>query len=165
MTIAQGLRRVKKLKGLIKEHKDIAERCVSYNQDKVPDFDFNEEVRIMDTLTNEMVDLKARISAANAVNMVSDGDKEMSLGVAVLALAEMRGVIAFYKTLFLRSGLEKDKEQEWDDNADKFITRIIETTYVSAMSEKERTAKVRAIEDRFEVLNNAVEDANHKLLI
>lgn len=165
MTIAQALRRVNKLKGLIKEHKESAQACSSYEEEKAPEFDFHEEVREMNALTNEMVNLKAKISAANAANSVSDGTRDMTLAVAVLALVEMKGAIAFYKGLNLHSGLDKIRDQEWDDNADKYITRVIEKNWIAAMTEKERLAKIRELEDRFEVLNNAVEDANHKVLV
>ena len=165
MTIAQALRRVNKLKGLIKEHKESAQACSSYEEEKKPEFDFNEEVRAMNALTDEMIDLKAKISAANAANSVNDGARDMTLAVAVLALVELKGAITFYKELDLHSGLERVRDQEWDDNSGKYINRVIEKNLIAAMTEKERVAKIRELEDRFEVLNNAVEDVNHKILV
>jgi hypothetical protein len=77
----------------------------------------------------------------------------------------LRGRLLFYQALVLRSGVEKTRESEWDDDACKNINRVVETTYVSDLTEVDRDSKVKALQNRFESLNNLVEDANHQVLV
>jgi len=165
MTIAQALRRVKKIKGLLYEHMSRAQECASYMEDKKPEFDFDEEVSAMSSLTNEMLNLQAKIAVANSNAIISNDGTECSLTMAIRILEELKGQIKFYSGLTLRHGIEKQKEQMWDENADKFVTKVEEINYISAMTERQRADKIRSLNDQFEALNNAVEDANHVTLV
>lgn len=165
MTIAQGIRRVNKLKGLIAEAQGRATEGVSYQSDKVPAFRFADSVKTILDSSEELIDLQTRIAAANASATVSYGKKTLSLAKAVRLLEEIRGLIAFYKRLNLKSGVEKTRSQDWDDDACKTITRTEEITYISDLSEVERDTTIKELNDRFEKLNNAVEDINHVTMI
>jgi len=165
MTIAQALRRVKKLKGLISEHTERAKRSVSYVNTEVPAFRFIDEVKALVTSTQEMVELEAKVAAANATVTVMEGEKEITLMEAVRTLQELKGLISFYKGLHLKSGLEKTRTSDWDDDLGKTVTRVEESVYVSDLSEQERDQIVKAMQDRFETLNNNVEDVNHQVLV
>lgn len=170
LTIAQALRRIKKLKGQIAEHEQRAKAGVSYDTSKVPAFRFQEAVDAMLSLQDEMVALESKVAVANATNTVSipgDGKTgsalavQVNLALAIRTLQELKGRIAFLKGLNLKNETVKDRQTEWDDTEMKQITHVTETTFVSDLSEKDRDQQVKALQDRFEVLNNAVENANH----
>lgn len=165
MTVAQALRRVKKLKGIIAEHRTHAINGVSYASDKVPSFRFHEELVAMGQATDDMVDLESRIAIANATATVQDDPATLTLAKAVRLLQEIKGTISFYQSLSLKSGLEKNRNMEWDDGLDKTVTRVEETTYVTDLTEQERARRVKILQDHFESLNNSVEDANHQVTV
>ena len=165
MTIAQALRRVKKLKGQIAEHSSRAQAAVSYDATKVPEFRFEESLAAMLAAQMEMVALESQIAVANATTQVTFEKRTMLLAEAVRTLQELKGQIAFLKGLSLRSETVKDRQSEWDDNEMKQITRVTETTYVSDLTEKERDRQVKDIQNTFEGLNNAVEDLNHTVTV
>lgn len=166
VTIAQALRRIKKLKGQIAEHTSRAQQGVSYVQGKVPAFRFQEEVLARAYARAEMLDLEARVAIANAKKTVTDtvGNKVV-LARAVRQLQELKGEIAFLKGLNLRSETVREREQTWDDDQLKHITRVNEVVYVSDLTEHDRELQVKGLQDAFEVLNNAVEEANHTVLV
>lgn len=165
MTIAQALRRVKKLKGQIAEHEQRAKAGVSYDVTKKPAFEYTEAVTAMFQLQDEVAALEARVAVANATGTVKDGDKTVSVALAIRTLQELKGRIAFLKGLNLRSETVQNRTNDWDDVEMKHISRVTTTTFASDLSEKDRDSQVKALQDRFEVLNNAVEDANHTLSV
>jgi hypothetical protein len=161
MTIAQALRRIKKLKGLIAENQQRAQAGVSYDASKVPNFRFQEAFAAMTQAQLDVVGLESRVAVANATNTVQHQGKDILLAQAVRLLQELKGQIAFLKGLHLRNEVVKDRQQEWDDIEMKHIMRVTETTFTSDLSEQDRDLQVKKIQDIFETLNNAVEDANH----
>jgi len=165
VTIAQALRRIKKLKGQIAEHTQRAQQSVSYDQSKKPAFRFSEEVAAIKSAQTELVDLQSRVAVANAKATVADGNDTITHAEAIRRLQEIKGEIAFLKGLNLRNEVVKDRQQEWDDTEMKHLVRVVETTWVSDLSEKERDTQVTALQDRFETLNNTVEDRNHKVAV
>jgi hypothetical protein len=166
VTIAQALRRIKKLKGQIAEHTTRAQQGVSYVQGKIPVFRFTEALAALDASRSEMLDLESRVAVANAKKMITfvDGSKS-TLALAVRQLQELKGAIAFFRGLTLRSETVREREQTWDEDAMKHINRVNEVTYVSDLTEQDRDAQVKDLQDEFEVLNNAVEEANHTVLV
>lgn len=164
-TIAQALRRVKKLKGQIAEHTQRAQAGVSYLSTAVPAFRFNDEMAALKSDQEEMVDLESRIAVANATATVTDGAETINLAKAIRRLQEIKGQIAFLKGLHLRSETVRTREQDWSDEKATYITRFVDMTFVSDLTEKDRDQQVKALQDRFETLNNAVEDSNHSVLV
>ena len=165
MTIASALRRIKNIKGQIAEHKSRSELGVSYTLDKVPSFRFKEEVDKYIAATNELLDLESKVAIANANTLILDGGEDITLAEAIRTLQEIKGMIAFYRDLNLKSGLEKNRVRDWDEEENKSISRVEEITYICDLSEIERDAKIRSLQNHFEVLNNSVEDKNHVVLI
>jgi hypothetical protein len=165
MTIAQALRRIKKLKGQIAEHQQRAQFGVSYDASKKPAFPFKEAVTAMFAIQDEMVQLESRVAIANASATVKDGSVEMPMALAIRTLQELKGRIAFLKGLHLRSETVKERLTEWDNIEMKNISRVTETTFVSDLTEQDRDSQVKSLQDRFEALNNAVEDANHAVTV
>ena len=165
LTIAQALRRVKKLKGSIAEHTKRAAGGVSYLSTNVPAFRFKEEVAALSADKEEMVDLESRIAVANATHSVLDGTETVTLTKAIRRLQELKGNIAFLNGLFINTSTQRVREQEWNDVTNTYVTKFVEQTFVSDLSEVERDQQVKALQDRFETLNNAVEDANHRVTV
>lgn len=165
MTVAQALRRIKKLKGIIAENQQRAVQGVSYDATKVPAFRFQEAADKMFATQDEMVALEARVAVANATAAVQDGSETISMALAIRTLQELKGRIAFLKALQLRNETVKDRQTEWDDTEMKHINRVTETVFKSDLTEQDRDAQIRTLQDRFETLNNAVEDANHTVLV
>ena len=165
VTIAQALRRVKKLKGQIAEHEQRAKLGVSYISTKVPAFRFNEERLAMHLAQSEMLDFESRIAVANATAQVAIGNESFSMAKAVRALQEMKGQIAFLKGLILRSEMIREREQDWSDEKNTYVTRYNEVQWVSDLSEKDRDQQVKDLQSQFEILNNAVEDMNHQVVV
>jgi hypothetical protein len=165
LTIAQGLRRIKKLKGELAEHTTRAQAGVSYLSTTVPAFRYTEEKALMQACKNEMVDLESRIAIANATVKVKFNGNEVLLARAIRELQEVKGEIAFLKGLNLRTETIREKEQEYDEDREKFVSRYTEKVFLSDLSEKERDQQVKVLMDKFEQLNNVLEDANHSSLI
>lgn len=165
ITIAQALRRVKKLKGQIAEHTQRAQQSVSYVKGNVPAFRFDSEVASLRAAQIEMLDLQSRIAVANAKATVSFGNDTITHAEAIRRLQEMKGDIAFLKSLVIRNETVKTRDQEYDATSGRYVPITTETTFVSDLSEKDRDKQVRDLQDGFEALNNAVEDHNHKVTI
>lgn len=165
ITIAQALRRVKKLKGQIAEHTLRAAQSVSYEKGKTPAFRFETEVTALRAAQTEMLDLQSRVAVANAKATVKDGDNTITHAEAIRRLQEMKGEIAFLKSLLIRNETIKTRDQEYDEASGRYVNRTVETTFVSDLSEQDRDQQVRALQDRFEALNNVVEDHNHKVTV
>jgi hypothetical protein len=165
LTIAQALRRVKIIKGRIAEHRSRAINGVSYELNKQPAFNFSEEMNAMKLAQNELLDLESRIVRANAVTEIQDvyaGNIVVTLAHAIRQLQELKGWIAFLKELELRTGTTRERVSEWDDVKNDFVTFHKEVSHVSELTEKARDELIKNYQDHFEILNNAVEDANHK---
>lgn len=165
LTIAQALRRIKKLKGQIAENEQRAKSGVSYDATKVPAFRFKESFDKMIAAQDEAIALEAKVAIANATAVVQDGQQVIPVATAVRTLQELKGRIAFLKGLHLRNEVVKDRQNEWDDTEMKHISRVTETTFVSDLTEQDRDSQIKTLQDRFEVLNNSVEDANHTVTV
>lgn len=167
LTIAQALRKIKRLKGQIAENEQRAKDAVSYDSTKPPAFPYKETADLLFLLQDEVVNLEARVAVANATHTITVGSNaaKFPLTHVIRVLQELKGRISFLKGLVLRSETVKDRSQEWDDVEMKHITRVAETTFVSALTEQQRDVQLRDLEDRFEKLNNAVEEANHQITV
>lgn len=165
MTIAQALRRVKKIKGQIAEHEQRAKVGCSYEKDKMPAFTFKEAVESMYKLQDEMVGLESRIAVANSQNNVALENNAVSLAYAIRQLQELKGRISFLKGLVIRNEVVKNRTSDWDDQEMKHITRVEEVAYCSDLSEIDRDKQVKELQNLFEELNNKVEDLNHQVMV
>lgn len=166
MTISVALRRIKKLKGQMAEHTNRAIQGVSYAQGKAPAFPFQEAVVALNTARNEMLDLESKVAVANAKKTVTAADgSKLTLTRAIRQLQELKGQMTFLRSLHLRSDTVREREVEWNDEKMQNITRLTEVTYVSDLSEQDRDREIKLLQDQFETLNNAVEEANHSVLV
>ena len=165
VSIAQALRRIKKLKGQIGEHTTRATANVSYVSTKVPAFRFDDEMTGLVEAKTAMIDLETRVAVANATALITWKSHNWTLAKAIRHLQETKSDIALLKGLNLRAETVKEREQEWSDEEMKTLTRVTEVTYVSDLTEAERDSRVKTLQDQFEELNNLVEDANHSVSV
>jgi len=165
ITIAQALRRIKKLKGELAEHQSRAASCSSWVQDKPTTYSFNAEVEAIRNCQRELLNLESRVAVANATNNVTVNNVQMNLSELIRQLQEIKGEIAWLKSLSLRTGSEKSREVDFDEATGRNVYRTVEVVYVAAMSEQERNEKVKYLQDRFEDWNNSLESANHQVLV
>src|SRR5579863_9382526 len=125
VTIAQALRRIKKLKGQIAEHATRAQQGVSYVSGKTPAFSFREAVLALNAARNEMLDLESRVAVANAKKAVTDASgTKLTLAHVIRQLQELKGQIAFLRGLNLRAETVRERETEWNDDQMKNLTRF-----------------------------------------
>lgn len=162
-TISQGLRHLKKLKGQLAELQTRAIASVSYKEGESPAFSFNETMDKMDLIRMELVDLESSIAVANATTTISFEGSDMILKKAVRMLQEMRGQIAWLRTLPSRAQPSMvQKDFEYNEDMKRIPTS---TTWKCDLPEAARAAKVDALQNRFDTLNGIVESANHITVI
>lgn len=161
-TVAQGLRRVRKLKGRLAELVQRANGSVSYTSDNKPAFDFAETRSEIARQRAELVRIESGIARANASAFIVWEDKRVPLACAIRTLTEIKAEIAEIRGLRLRCDTERHVENEWDEAANRYATRVREVVWVSAMSEPDRVKLLSELADRFERLNDLVETANHQ---
>ncbi len=162
MTIAQALRRIKKLKGRMAELTARAAGSVSHLVDKKPAFDFQATRQEIGTVREELIKLEAAVTRANATAKVEYDGRAMTISEAVRRLQEIKAEIAWLAQLSLREGTEVRQDVDYDALTGRNVVRKIETTFVTALAETQRVAEIDALRDRFERLNDAVESANHR---
>lgn len=162
MTISQGLRRVKKLKGRMAELTARASQVVSYESSAKPDFKFGEVRAEIATVRDELVRLEAAVARANAKATISFEEKEISLAEAIRRLQELKAEMAWVASLRLQEGTVRTPEMDYDETTGRSVRRVRETVYITELKETERVKEIESLRDRFERLNDAVETANHK---
>src|SRR5574337_1517307 len=74
-TISQGLRRVKKLKGLLSEAQSRATSSTSWVAGKKPVFDFGKERKRRAELQDEIIRIESAIARANATTTLTVGEQ------------------------------------------------------------------------------------------
>ena len=89
MTISQGLRKLKKLKGLLAEAQTRAGASSSWVAGKKPVFDFKSESDKRNALQGEIVRIEVGIARANATASVSVEGKSITLARAIRELQEL----------------------------------------------------------------------------
>jgi predicted kinase len=165
LTISQGLRRVKKLKGLLAEAQSRACAASTWIEGKEPAFTFEEQRTLRGTHQAEMIRLQAAIARANALTRITVEEKEISLAQAVRQLEELKTDLAWLAALNLRQGTEETTDYVYDEGAERNIARTKSTTHKAALTEPKRAAEVQTLRDRFDAINDAVETANHRTAI
>ncbi len=165
-TIAQGLRRAKKLKGLLVEAQNRATGATSWVAGKKPVFDFAEQRAQRAALQDEIVRIETAVAVANATNTITVGGQTMTLARAIRTLQEVKADLAWLPQLNLRAGLEESTEYVYDEDV-PLRRKTVKTsvTYEAVMDEPARVGQIQALRDRFEAINDALETANHRTRI
>lgn len=163
LTISQGLRQAKKLKGQLAELQNRAFTSVSYKASQKPAFDFADTLAKLESVRAELVSLETRIALANARATVQCDGADVPLVQAVRQLQELKGSIAWLKTLPSRAQTDTT-EDEWDFTDDGKRTKL-PVPWKCDLPEADRAAKAEALQAKFDALNDAVERANHTTVL
>ncbi|MDD2786066.1 MAG: hypothetical protein PHS79_04220 [Patescibacteria group bacterium] len=162
MTIAQALRRIKKNKGRVAELKARATQSVSYEAGKKPVFDFKALRENLSKTKEELIRLEAAVTVANANARILFEGRDMPLAEAVRRLQELKDDMSWLPQLNVREGVERVADYEFDPEKERQIRVTRETVWASELSELERVSEIDSLRDRFERLNDLVEQANHR---
>jgi len=165
VTIAVALRRIKKIKNQISELSDRAQMSVSYSEKNVPTFDFDEEVKKLDSKKRTLVKLEAAVAVANATNSITFKKELVTLAEAIRRLQELKDDISFYQRLPIFEGVRQEREHCYDEVNGNSYVKTVDIKWLSKLSEKERIEKIDALKNEFEDLNNILESANHRIEI
>ena len=179
MTISQGLRTLKRLRGELATAQQRVQRSSSWQKGKEPEYSFDESLNEYYRLSSEVERLHARILRANAVTTVMDDgegetevmpggptlkvEEEITLSQANLRLAEIKGQIALLSGLNLQRG-EVEREHTYGGYG-TVQTAQQPLVYESAMTERDRDERVKKLRGHFERLNDALERVNHSALL
>jgi len=165
MTISQGLRRLKKLKGLLAEAQTRASQGSSWVEGKESAFAFEEQRKLRTGHQTEIVRLETAIARANAQTQVTVEGREVYLAQAIRELQELKADLAWLPMLNMRAGTEESTEFVYDETTGRSVPRVKSITFKAALTEPQRVAEIQTLRDRFEAINDAVETANHRTAI
>jgi hypothetical protein len=163
-TVAQALRRIKRLKG---QHSLLTQRAresVHWTGESKPVFDFTEVVKEREEVTRELIELKAAIAHANATTKVEFEGQSRTIQELVFLMAEFKDEVTFYANLPIRKEKEEVEEaKDWDyDPTSEKRVRVVEKIYHhSVLSERERVEKVDKVRRQIDALNDLLESSNH----
>ena len=164
MTVSQALRRIKKIKGALTEHLDHAARGVTHLADQEPAFAFKASLELAGAARTEMLDLQASVAAANVKTIVDFDGEPMSLARAARTLAELKGEIAWVRSLSVKDQSKTvEATQVYDARTSAYVHGS--RTWTCHLAEVERVKLVTSLQDKFDRLNDLVETANHKTLV
>jgi len=165
LTVSQGLRRAKKLKGLLAEAQTRAEQSSCWAAGKKPVFSFEAERESRAKHQQEIVRIESAIAVANATNSVEFEGRTIRLAEAIRTLQEFKADLAWLPRLQLKTGVEETSEYDYDEATGRNVRKPKSVTYEAALTEPARIADVQKLRDRFEALNDALETANHRTLL
>lgn len=161
LTISQALRRIKKIKGQLAESRARAANSVTHRFADQPAFSFGTCVEQADTLRKELVEMQARVALANAVTTVVWDERITPLCLATRLLDEYKSEIAWLRGLVVKAQPDV-VEEETDYNVVSGKNDRRDVRFKCALPEAKRAAEVARVQDLFDRLNDAVEQANHK---
>jgi hypothetical protein len=169
LTIAQALRRIKDIKGKVALHAKNAHASVTHKTESPPAYVFSAEWEKATSLTEEMIDLQARVSAANCRTMIDYEGKTRSLSWCTKKLAEIKGAIAWHETLAsMVRAQEKttEKEYAWVPRSGGSAEHtLVSTEWTCHLPEGKRAARVEELQAKFAELNDLVETQNHRVVV
>lgn len=163
-TIAQGLRRIKDLQGMIAKLDSKIVASARWSKDDEPSYKFDDLVTDRAAVENELTGLRTRIAIANATNEVTIGDKSILIVSAVHQQTELKGRIALFSKVPVQprqSVTVKTSEVQYDEATGRAVRIPSETVTCVAMTERERSEKVDALQSELRALDEALQDANH----
>jgi hypothetical protein len=165
MTISQLLRKISKLKGEVQEQRARAQAATVYKEKEPPAFSFEDSMCGADRAVEDLVTFEAALRRANSLTTVSlAGGKTITLSEATCRLQELKGRIAWLKTLPSQAQNKRFVDSvEYDTLAEK--PHKVTTTYVCPFPEAMRSSAIRSAQEAFDSLNDLVETANHQTVV
>lgn len=135
-------------------------------------FDFASERKALEAAYENLIRLKAARTLANARHSLTFRGTPMKVAEAVIRLAETRSRLAWLRGLAIRDRKERvsatasarpGRRSSWRDDDESSVVPGGDTvlvTYTSALSERDRTAQVDALQAEIDELNRELEAAN-----
>jgi len=162
VTISQALRRIKKIKGQLAEHRSRANAAVTHLAEQTPAFSFEAETSVAAKAVNEMLRLQTAVAVANALTTVEIDGHKVPLAFVVRQLRELTGEIAWLKSLPVKAQ-DKTVESEQEHNGERYVT--VAKTYACHLPEAKRAELIKSRQTLFDQLNDLVETTNHKTAV
>lgn len=163
LTISQGLRAVKKLKGQLASFQTRMTESVAHKSSEEPAFNFVELIDSANKIRLELIDLETRIAVANATTNIDMDGKPVSLIKAVRQLSEYKSQITFYRSLPSKAQAKTiSDETDWGEDGKRHRVSIEWTCH---LPEANKISVIDSFQDRFDRLNDLVEQKNHITLI
>lgn len=176
ITLAQGLRLCKKLKGEIAKHAQRIEAALVYTPEAPPTFTCEEAFQGHKLAQSRLVKVSTEMACANALTKV-DYEGGMCLAQAIRTLQELKSDLARYQG-YRHKGLLNAKEvtSERDESYYEEVpgqygpqhlqkVRKVKYTMICNLTVKDCETRIDELQAAFEKLNNLVEKANHQTLI
>jgi hypothetical protein len=159
VTISQGLRLAAKLKKQVADLKERAESSVKHKVGEATAFEFTDVYDEVLTRSTDLSNLKGLIAEANAKTKIKWENVDISLATAIAILSEIKGQIAWTKTLATQP-VERVKFEVkvWDDNIDKYV--ISQQEMFCHLPEGVKATTIDLLQEKFDRLNALVEAAN-----
>ena len=161
MNVSQALRRISQVRGSLSKWTARRSEAVQWSVKSPPAYPFDECQESLSTLRGELVDLRTRLTIANANNTITlpDGTK-ISLSEATIALSEIKGEITAL------TGLRTKAQESWmvDDivyHDGKHET--VEVEHQCAFTTRQRDERVEELTNQFQTTNALLEAANHRV--
>lgn len=159
VNISQALRYASKLKNQIADARNRALSSMNHKEEEATAFSFSEMLAKADSLSSELAALQGKLASVNALNVVEYKGKPITLSHAVRALQELKGRIAWLKSLpSKQTERTVSTDKLWDDVSDKYVTQTVTT--LCHLPESKRSEMTDALQEEFDFLNGAVESAN-----
>lgn len=164
LSISQALRYANKLKNQIAETRSRAQRSLNHQKGQGTAFSFNEMLEQSNDLSDKLAALQGKLASANANNTIEYKGNNITLAHAVRVLQELKGRISWIKGLnSLEMSEVVSSERTWDETSDKYVSKEIVT--ICHLPEANKANMTDSLQEEFDLLNGAVESANHVVKI
>ena len=159
LTISQALRYAAKLKNQISDARTRAQSSLTHKSDQQTAFNFQDMLDKSFELGYKLAELQGKLAEVNANNTVKYLGVDVSLAHAVRILQEIKGQIAWIKALpSLQTQITKTQDRVWNDEKDEYVSVTVQM--LCYLPEADKADLVDNLQDKFDVLNSAVEHAN-----
>lgn len=166
MTLSQGLRHAKKLKGQLAELQSRASTCVSYKDGQKPAFSFGQTLEKLDKVRSDLIEVETRIAITNAMTKIDypvGRLQGVTMTFMVRTLQELKGHMTWLRSLPVRAQ-ENTTEDEYGYDEDGKRIRV-HSSWKCDMPEAKRAERLEAIQADFDRLNDEVEKKNNVITL
>ncbi len=167
-TMGAALRRIAKIKGELSELDEQLKASACWVEGKEVPYLFEPVWAARQERAKELVHLQSKLALANAMTTFQHSDDVFTPAEAIRTLDELKAQIKLLTDLPIRDrkvDSEKVRESDWDDNAEKSVTRTTVVVHYSAISKLEQKQRIQNLKEVFASLNDALEAHNHRTMV
>lgn len=184
ISVSEGIRRTKKIKGQLETHKERVLKAVSYRSDQEPAFSYKGSLEALEKAQKDLVTLTTAIAVSNATTKIQvTEESSITITEALRCMAELRGDLAWYGRMSepYQDNLRKLAEEAKTEFTDSEETEMVEGMFGKQVSKPKRikteykvicnltiaahAKKVEDLQEDFDRLNTMVEKSNHQTMI